>query len=208
MKKKLYALSGVFLIVLVLAGLRAGLRATKAIDLTDVQQAVDPAATSMHGALSLRDMTEGATMIVMGTCLETRSQWVGRSLVTLATVSVEETLKGGAAVGTAVTVELPGGIDANRRFKVAMTYAGAPQISRDEKVLLFLTGPDDGANSYSVMGLSQGKYSVGKDTAGQPVVTRDMTMAPMQKGAGMIRGNPHVVPLSEFKELVNSYLHR
>ena len=108
--------------------------------------------------------------------------------------------------GTQVKVELPGGIDSNRKFPVAMTYAGAPQISLGEKVFLFLIRPDDGSNSYSVMGFAQGKFSVGQANDGEEVVTRDMTRAPVQKGAGAIRGNLQVIPLSEFKEWVRSYL--
>jgi hypothetical protein len=154
----------------------------------------------------MQEMTEGATLIVMGTCLETKSQWVGRSLVTLATVSVTETIKGGAA--EKLTVVLPGGVDANRKFPVAMNYAGAPQMSKDEEVFLFLTTQDEVAGGYAVMGFAQGKYSIAEGSDGGKVVTRDMTKAPVQKGAGMIRGNLQVVPLSEFKELVKRYLNR
>ena len=202
MKKKLFALSGVFLIVLVLAGLWA----TKATNLASVDQTVNDtsAATSQATGLSMREMTQKASLIVIGQCAETHSRWVERRLVTDATILVEEAIKGDVA-GT-LKVELPGGIDSNRKFPVAMTYAGAPQISRDEKVFLFLAGPDDGSNSYSVMGFAQGKFSVGQANDGQPVVTRDMTMAPVQKGAGLTRGNLQVIPLPEFKELVKSYL--
>jgi hypothetical protein len=202
MRKKLFALSGVFMMVLVIAGLWA----TKAINLNDVQQTIDPAATSLGAGMPMRQMVEESSSIVIGRCAETRSKWVGRSLVTEATISVEEALKGDAAAGTQVTVELPGGIDFNR--KVAMTIAGAPHISPGEKVFLFLFRPDDGANSYSVMGFAQGKYSVGQANDGEEVVTRDMTMAPLQKGAGLTRGNPQVVPLSVFKARVNSYLNK
>ena len=200
MKKKLFALSGVFLIVLVLAGLWA----TKAINLTGVEQTVNSAATSMPSGLSMREMVEGSSLIVMGTCLETKSQWVERRLVTLATISVAQTIKGASA--EKVTVVLPGGIDSKRKFPIAMTYAGAPQISPTEEVFLFLTQQDEVANGYSVMGFAQGKYSVVQASDGQKVVTRDMTKEPVQKGAGMIRGNLQVVPLSEFKGLVESYL--
>ena len=202
MKKKLFALSGVFLIVLVLAGLWA----TKATDLFGVQQTVDPAATSLASGMSMEQMAQGATAIVIGTCTGTQSQWVERRLVTLATISVSESLKG--SPGETLTVEIPGGIGSKGKFQLAMTYAGAPQISLDEKVLVFLTGPDEGANSYSVMGFAQGKYSIGKADDGEDVVTRDMTKAPMQKGPGAIRGNLQVVSLSEFKALVMSYLNK
>jgi hypothetical protein len=200
MKKKLFALSGVFLIVLVIAGLWA----TRAINITDVQNTVDPGATSLPGALSIREMAESAPFIVMGTCLETKSQWVGRSLVTLATVSVSESLKGDTT--EKLTVVLPGGYDIKGKFPIAMTYAGAPQMSPGEEVFLFLTTQDEVAGGYAVMGFAQGKYSVSQDTKGEKVVMRDMTKAPVQGGAGAIRGNPQVVPLSEFKALVKSYL--
>jgi hypothetical protein len=202
MKKKLFALSGVFLIVLVIAGLWA----TRATDLYDVQQTIDPATTSLATGLSMQGMVEGATAIVIGQCTETKSRWVERRLVTDATISIAETIKGTAA-GT-LKVELPGGIDANRKAPIAMTYAGAPQISLDEKVFLFLIGPDDGSNSYSVMGFAQGKFSVGQANSGEEVVTRDMTKAPVQTGAGAIRGNLQVISLSEFKALVRSYLNK
>ena len=202
MKKKLFALSGVFMIVLVIAGLCA----TRPFNLNDAQQTVDPAATSLGAGMSMRQMVEESSSIVIGQCAETRSKWVGRRLVTEATISVEETLKGGEAAGTQVTVELPGGVDPNR--EIAMTYAGAPQISPNEKVFLFLFDPADGSNSYSVMGFAQGKYSIGQSNDGEPVVTRNMTMTPVQKGAGLTRGNSQVVPLSHFKKLVESYLNK
>jgi hypothetical protein len=202
MKKKLFALSGVFMIVLVIAGLCA----TRAINLNDAQQTVDPAAASRGTGMSMRQMVEESSSIVIGQCAEIRSKWIGRSLVTEATISVEEAFKGDAAAGTQVTVELPGGIDPNR--DLAMTYAGAPQISPNEKVFLFLFDPADGSNSYSVMGFAQGKYSIGQSNDGEPVVTRDMTMTPVQKGAGLTRGNSQVVPLSHFKKLVESYLNK
>ena len=200
MKKKLFTLSGVFLIVLVIAGLWA----TKAINLDGVEQTINPEEISLPGALSMKGMVEGATAIVIGQCIGTQSRWVERRLVTDATISIAETIKG--EPGGTLKVEVPGGVDFNRKFPVAMTYAGAPQISLDEKVFLFLTGPDEGSNSYSVMGFAQGKFSVGKANDGDEVVMPDMNKTQVQKGAGAIRGNLRVVPLSEFKALVRSYL--
>ena len=58
-----------------------------------------------------------------------------------------------------------------------MTYAGAPQFSLNEEVSSF-TAPVEGVNSYSVMGFSQGKFSIGQTSDGEKVVTKDMTKAP------------------------------
>jgi hypothetical protein len=200
MKKKLFALSGVFLIVLVIAGLWA----TKATDLNDVQLARESAPISLASELSTQEMAEGASLIVIGQCTGTQSRWVERRLVTEATILVEETIKGDVA-GT-LKVELPGGVDANRKFPVAMTHPSAPQISLDEEVFLFLIPTDEGSNGYSVMGFAQGKFSIGRAADGEKVVMRDMTREPVQKGAGAIRGNIQVVPLSQFKALVRAYL--
>ena len=93
MKKKLFALSGVFLIVLVIAGLWA----TKAINLNDVQQTVDPAATSLASGMSMRQMVEESSLIVIGQCAETKASGSGAAWLQMATISVEEALKGDAA---------------------------------------------------------------------------------------------------------------
>lgn len=200
MKKKLFALSGILLVVLVISGLWA----TKAINLTGTEQTIEPGSTSLANGLSMQEMTTGSSLIVTGKCLETRSQWIDRRLVTLATVSVTETIKGDSS-GT-VTVVLPGGIDSNRRIPIAMNYAGAPQIAPTEEVFLFLTIQDEVAEGYAVMGFAQGKYSINEDDAGEKVVSRDLTQVRLQKGVGTVRGNVQVVSLSEFKEKVKSYL--
>jgi hypothetical protein len=201
MKKKLFALSGVFLLALVTAGLWA----TTATDINGVQQSPQPMA-SLTGGQSMEQMVEGSQLIVIGQCLGTQSRWVGRNLVTDATISIGETFKGDAAPGSVVTVELPGGIDSKGKFPLAMTYAGAPQISPEEEVFLFLTGPAEGASSYSVMGFSQGKFSVNPASNGEKVVMRDMTKAPVQRGSGAVRGNPQAIPLIEFKAWVRSVI--
>jgi len=202
MKKKLFALSGVFLIVLVIAGLWA----TRATDLNDVQLTPQPPMSQTSG-MSMEQMAQGAALIVLGECTGTKSQWVERRLYTLATVTVTESLKGAAP--EKVTVAIPGGIDSNRRFPIAMTYAGAPQFSLGEGVVVFLDDTQSEIpDSYSVMGFAQGKFSINKASDGEPVVMRDMTKATVQNGPGAIRGNLQSVRLSEFKEWVRSYLNK
>ncbi|HZF40579.1 MAG TPA: hypothetical protein VE715_17290 [Blastocatellia bacterium] len=206
MKKKLYALSGVFLIVLVIAGLWAA----KAVSLTSAQQTIDssPQTTSTAAELSLEQMTKEASVIVTGTCLQTKSQWVGRSLFTMATVLVEDSIKGDPAARTEVTVALPGGIGSKGKFQLAQTIAGAPQMYPTNKVFLFLSDKSPVAGSYSVKGFAQGNFSISKADDGDEVVTRNMTMAPLQKGVGVTRGNRQVLSLSEFKARVKSYLNK
>jgi hypothetical protein len=202
MKKKLFALSGVFLTALVIAGLWAA----KAVNFTGAQNTRESDPIFIDRGISMQQMTQEASAIVIGKTVATQSQWVGRSLVTQVTIQVTETLKGD--VGTSLKVDVPGGVDYNRKHPIAMTYAGAPQFSLDEEAVLFLTAPAEGVNGYTVMGFSQGKFPIGRDTAGEQVVTRDTINTPVQKGAGAIRGNRQVIPLSEFKALVSRYLNK
>jgi hypothetical protein len=84
--------------------------------------------TTLAASLSVEDMVNQSDVIAIGSCTETQTVWVDRSLVTLATVAVNETLKGDELT-TNLTVALPGGVDANRKFPIAMNYPGAPRIT-------------------------------------------------------------------------------
>ena len=118
-------------------------------------------------------MVDQSDVIAIGNCQETKSVWVDGTLVTLATVSVSETLKG--AESGNLTVVLPGGVDANRQFPVAVSYPGAPRLTPGENVFLFLNSDVDYGLGYNVAGFAQGKFSIVNDEDGQPVVSRDLT---------------------------------
>jgi hypothetical protein len=124
--------------------------------------------------------------------------------VTIVTVTVGEALKG--EPGSSVTVALPGGIDANRRFPVAMTYAGAPQVQIGEDVFLFLARDPDIVSGLTVMGFSQGRFSIVADETGAPAVSRDLTHITLQSPAGTRRGTASRVNLDAFKREIRGYL--
>lgn len=159
--------------------------------------------TTLAVALSVEDMVNQSDVIAIGNCTDTRSVWVDRSLVTLATVTVTENLKGNE---TSLTVALPGGADANRKFPVAMTYPGAPRITPGEDVLLFLTSSSEVAGSYTVAGFSQGKFSIVTDEDGELLVSRDLRKTALQDKDGVRRGQSNMTPLSTFKAQVKGYL--
>ena len=191
--------------LIVLALLVSARWATKAVNVPPPQDVLQaPVDTSLANALSLQDMVVQSDLIAIGSCVETKSVWVDRALVTLATVSVGETLKG-AELGT-ITVELPGGVDANRKFPVAMTYPGAPSIQPGENVFLFLTATGQTAGSYTVAGFSQGKFSIVTDEDGQQVVARDLTKTSLKSNNGVRRGQSNVTPLGSFKAEVKRNL--
>ena len=136
MKKLMLAVS-IAIVIALLASVRWSTTATDAPP-ADLLAATD---TTLALALSIGDMTDQADVIAIGNCVETRSMWVDRSLVTLVTVAVSESLKG--LPGDTLTVVVPGGVDVNRKIPVAMTYPGAPRLTPGENVFLFLNADSE-----------------------------------------------------------------
>ncbi len=160
--------------------------------------------TSLAMALSVQDMVNQSDVIAIGSCVETKSVWIDRSLVTLATVSISESLKGNESSN--ITVALPGGVDANRKIPVAMTYPGAPQMTPGENVFLFLTASGEVPGSYTVSGFSQGKFSIITDENGERVVSRDLRQTSLKSNNGVQRGSNSSLPLDRLKDQVRGYL--
>jgi hypothetical protein len=149
--------------------------------------------------LSNRDLAAQSDAIVIGRATDTQPFWIdnGRNLVTLVTIAVDEALKGDGS--GSLTVTLPGGVDVNRKFPIAMTYPGAPRIAPNEEVFLFLVRADDEvAQSYAVTGFSQGKFSV--ESAGGGASLR------VQGGEKNVRVGGALVPLSAFRDEIRGYL--
>ena len=119
--------------------------------------------------MSTEQMTARASDIVIGTVTEVRSTWVDRRLITLATISVSESLKGAAR--KELTLVLPGGVDATRAVPVAVTYPGAPVVMPADNVLLFLEGAAPLSDGFQVVGFSQGKYSIVRDAFGRSLAS-------------------------------------
>jgi hypothetical protein len=161
---------------------------------------LNPSEISLAVDLSIDEMTANSDLIAIGSCLNTQSMWVDRTLVTLANISVQEVLKGEDS--STITVALPGGVDANRKIPIAMTYPGAPRITPDEKVFLFLVRDDMVRGGYTIAGFSQGKFSIQKDDDGQDVVSRDLTETALKGKTGVHRGGPTHTSLSGLKNQV------
>jgi len=198
--KKTLLVSCLLIVLALLVSARWGTNAVNA----PPQDALGTPDTTLAVALSLDEMVDQSDVIAIGSCVETRSVWVDGSLVTLANVSVSETLKGAEAAS--LTVVLPGGVDANRKFPVAMSYPGAPRLTPGEDVFLFLNADIDYGNGYIVAGFSQGKFSIVKDEDGEPLVSRDLTKMSLQGNNGVRRGGANATPLSSFKAQVKGYL--
>jgi hypothetical protein len=160
--------------------------------------------TTLAVALSVQDMVDQSDVIAIGNCVDTKSVWVDRTLVTLATFSISESLKGSET--STITVELPGGIDANRKIPIAMTYPGAPSLTPGEDAFLFLTATGETGGSYNVAGFSQGKFSIVTDEDGEQMVSRNLTKTALKSNNGVRRGESDLIPLANLKEQVRGYL--
>ena len=158
--------------------------------------------TTLAVALSVQDMVNQSDVIAIGNVVDTKSVWVDRTLVTLATFSISESLKGSET--STITVELPGGIDANR--KLAMTYPGAPSLTPGEDAFLFLTATGETGGSYNVAGFSQGKFSIITDEDGEQMVSRNLSKTALKSNNGVRRGGSDLIPLANLKEQVRGYL--
>lgn len=153
--------------------------------------------------LSNQALAEHADVVVIGKCVEVRTAWIDRMLVTLVTIQVSENLRGS---GTSVTVVLPGGIDANRPVPVMVTSPGAPQITLAEEVFLFLEDETSTLDGYTVLGFSQGKFSIVTDSQGRRLVERDLRQISLQSGTGVARGTRTSTSLQEFKGEIEQHL--
>ncbi|HKX26117.1 MAG TPA: hypothetical protein VJ302_00360 [Blastocatellia bacterium] len=190
--------------LVLLAGLVSGLWATRAINQQPPSQVMEVAGAGVTSGLMMEKLAQQSDLIITGQCLQTSSAWVDRRLVTVATVSVNESIKGAPA--QTVAVVMPGGIDANRRIPIAMTYPGAPTIKTKEEVFLFLKTSGEMSNSYEVTGFAQGKLSIMTDDQGQKMVARDQVQIQSKSGAGTVRGTLRMTPLSDFKQRVREYV--
>ena len=201
MKKLMLAVS-IAIVIALLASVRWSTTATDAPP-ADLLAATD---TTLALALSIGDMTDQADVIAIGNCVETRSMWVDRSLVTLVTVAVSESLKG--LPGDTLTVVVPGGVDVNRKIPVAMTYPGAPRLTPGENVFLFLNADSEVGVGYAVTGFSQGKFSIVEGEDGQPAVARDLTKVSLKDDNGVRRGTAALTPLATLKAQVKVHLNQ
>ena len=157
--------------------------------------------------ITLNAITDQSDMIVTGRCTGLRTEWVqdGRVLVTLASIEVADTLKGGEV--ESLTVSLPGGVDANRRIPVAMTYPDAARIQLNEEVVLFLSNDDLAAGAYAVTGSQLGKLSIVEGEDGSRLVSRDNIGPKVQAAPGIVRGSRAFTPEAAFKQKVRGYVN-
>jgi hypothetical protein len=98
------------------------------------------------------DLVRRSALIVTGNVLNVRTESKPNWLQTVASVRIDEVLKGAASRGTALRVVAPRGSDGHR----AMIVAGAAVYRKHEDVLLFLIRH---RNEWTTIDLSAGKFT-------------------------------------------------
>jgi hypothetical protein len=154
--------------------------------------------------LSNQELTNSSQAIVVGRAVDRSVRWIDGTLVTAVGVEISDSLKG--SLSGRIEVLLPGGVDANRRIKVGMTFPGAPQIQPNEDVFLFLTFDED-VSGYIVGGFAQGKFSI-VTQQGRRMISRDLSGSQLVEGTGIARGTRTLTPFDDFRSEIASYIGR
>jgi hypothetical protein len=146
--------------------------------------------------LSLEEMTTKSTSIVRGQVTSSWSAFSGPVIYTHFKIVVAERLKGS---GTAsVEIVVPGGVANNMR----QTFSGTPELEPGKEYVLFLWTGSNGMTQ--LIGLTQGLFTLGKDSPADPTVTRSASREMMlDRSTGQpVKDQPMVMRMSELRSRV------
>jgi hypothetical protein len=133
----------------------------------------------------MKVLSAGSDAIVVGKVTQQNSSWNENKtrIYTLATIQVEEYLKG-SNNGGSIIVSYPGGEVGD----VGELYSHMPKFKTDEFVLLFLK-KDDKSTNYKVLNGEEGKINLLNDEVTGEKITSSR------------------VPLNSLKEQISNYLN-
>lgn len=126
----------------------------------------------------IKNLSEGADVIVIGKVVDQKSHWnEGKTrILTQATIQVDEFLKGNNNE-TSIYVITPGG----EVGEVGELYSHMPRFSNDEEVLLFAK-KDKRDASYKVLNGEDGKLTLHKDkSTGERVTSFNKKVSTLKK---------------------------
>jgi len=158
-----------------------------------------PARATVIVPATLAELSQEARVIVRGRVIDTAPRSTGdwRSIETLVTLGIEDTLKGSA--GPTVSFRVPGG-QIGRYKRVVI---GAPEFRVEERVVVFLN--DRGSDVPYLLGLSQGVFRLVEQNGGW-IVTPTAAIATGVLPQPLARGDLARRPLSlvEFERNVRA----
>ncbi len=124
-------------------------------------------------ALSLGELVEGSSRIVVATVVSNESRWDDERarIYTYTTIRVEEHLKGSGAAGDTLVIRTLGGAVG----EIGLHIEGAPVFRPQDREVLFLS-PIGGRPELNVTGWNQGRFGFRTDPrTGQELVGRSLT---------------------------------
>jgi len=127
--------------------------------------------------LSLNDMILKSTLIVRGSPQLNYSQFRGAIIYTHYTIEVSQVYKG-LVTTKQLDVAVPGGMTGGMR----QVFSGVPGILNGGDYVFFLWTSKSGLTQ--IIGLSQGLFTVGKDSSGNFIVQRPAATETMLNVAG------------------------
>lgn len=121
--------------------------------------------------LSVSDMARRADVIVQGTVVRQSASWNPEHtrIYTVTEIQVAESLKGGAAAGTVISVRQLGGVADG----IVQSIPGNARFALAEEVVVFLDR-DETLPLHYVIGMAQGKFSV-SGAGGNALVAPDVS---------------------------------
>jgi hypothetical protein len=160
----------------------------------------------LHGAtlerLSFDEMVAKSTAIVRGKVVETWAAFSGPVIYTHYRIQVLEQFKGASRNSTEVVV--PGGIV----NQVRQEFPGAAHLDPGEEyVLLLWTGK---SGSTTIIGVTQGLFSLAKDSRTDPLARREATRERMldPRNGRPVKDETLVMRLSELRSRIAVSMNR
>lgn len=149
--------------------------------------AIEIASATSFVIRPMGEVVDDAPIIVRGKTRDSRAEWSspnepGKKIYTYTELLVDEVIKGEVEAKSIQIREMGGEKDG-----VTLEVPGTAQFKHGEDVVLLLSKPA-GDGSYPLLGLSTGKYSVTRDSAGNEMVVGASSHDPYPGGAAHNHG--------------------
>ena len=126
-------------------------------------------ATTALSRLTLEELTDRSDLVLHGNVDAIEFEWVPeKGVFTRITISPRDVLKGTTA-GETVTIRMYGG----KYGDLQISMDGAPCMGSGEEVVLFLKA--NGPDTFNVVNLAEGKFSVDSSGPESEILDRDLT---------------------------------
>jgi hypothetical protein len=169
---------------------------------------ITEASAASQRKLALDGIVELSQEIVVGRVTVLETAWRGRLIVSIVTVEVVETIKGGGVPPRIEITQLGGtAVHPDTGLSVTMTASSHVALAEGEDVLLFVSRTSDGLRQ--IVGAQQGKYAIRMNArTGErelPVGPKRLVVAPGTSG-NVVRAD--TMTLDEMRTRIRGHVER